>query len=93
MAYSWFDLAGNIGVALIIITYLLLQLEKLKSEALAYSLLNAVGAALIILSLVFDNFNLSALMVEAFWVVISLLGIGRYFLKRRENTSDPSALP
>jgi uncharacterized YccA/Bax inhibitor family protein len=56
---TWFDVAGFTGVLLIVIAYLLLQLDKLRSAAPRYSLLNAGGALLIILSLIF-KFNLSA---------------------------------
>jgi len=78
MNYGLVDLLGLIGVVLIVVTYLLLQLEKLKSNDLAYSLFNAIGASLIVLSLLI-NFNLSALLMEVFWVLISLLGVFRYF--------------
>lgn len=78
MNYGLVDLLGLIGVVLIVVTYLLLQLEKLKSNDLAYSLFNAIGASFIVLSLLI-NFNLSALLMEVFWVLISLLGIFRYF--------------
>jgi hypothetical protein len=73
---TWFDLVGFIGVVLIIVAYLLLQLDKLPSSSPRYSLLNAAGALLIIVSLVF-KFNLSAFIVEAFWFLISLLGLWR----------------
>ena len=56
MQYTWFDILGSIGVGLIILTYILLQLEKLRSTALLYSLLNGAGAALILISL-FYSFN------------------------------------
>ena len=82
MDYQWPDLVGNIGVLLILGTYLLLQLQKLKSDALLYSLLNAVGAGAVLLSLFF-KFNLSAFFVELFWLLISVLGIGRYFTQKR----------
>ncbi len=82
MTYSIYDVLGNIGVFLIILTYFLLQIRKLSSESLFYSALNALGASLIIVSLLFD-FNLSAFIVEAFWVMISLIGIGRFYLRRR----------
>jgi hypothetical protein len=62
------------GVVLIVIAYLLLQLNKLPSSALSYSLLNALGALLVIGSLIF-NFNLSAFLMEAFWFLISLYGL------------------
>ena len=78
MSYGPLDLIGNIGVVVLVITYGALQLNKLSSDGLAYSLLNAAGASLIVVSLIYD-FNLSALLMEVFWVLISLLGIYRYF--------------
>jgi hypothetical protein len=74
MRFHLFDLAGFIGVLLIIVAYLLLQLDKLPSSSLKYSFLNATGALLIIVSLIFA-FNLSAFIVEAFWFLISLFGV------------------
>lgn len=85
MKYGLVDLLGLIGVVLIVVTYLLLQLEKLRSNDLAYSLFNAIGASMIVLSLLV-NFNLSALLMEVFWVLISCLGIYRYF---RFKTAGP----
>lgn len=76
MSLNWFDLAGFVGVVLIVIAYLLLQLNKLPSCAPVYSLLNAIGAFLVMVSLVFD-FNLSAFLMEAFWFLISLFGLFR----------------
>ncbi|HEU4432942.1 MAG TPA: hypothetical protein VFR51_06065 [Pyrinomonadaceae bacterium] len=78
MDYRLIDLVGNVGVAMIVVTYLLLQLNKISSSDVSYSVLNAVGASLIVASLIVD-FNLSALLMEAFWVVISLLGIVRHW--------------
>jgi hypothetical protein len=78
MTYGFLDFVGNIGVIILMTTYLMLQLNKLSSDGLAYSVLNAVGASLIIISLVSD-FNLSALLMEVFWVLISFVGIYRYF--------------
>lgn len=78
MKYGLVDFLGMIGVGIIVVTYLFLQLGKLSSNALAYSLMNAIGASLIVLSLLV-NFNLSALLMEVFWVLISLLGVYRYF--------------
>lgn len=82
MQFAWYDLIGSIGVALIILTYVFLQLEKIRSDRLLYSLLNAVGAALIIVSLIY-SFNFSAFIVEFFWLLISLFGIGKYFLRKK----------
>ena len=90
MDYTWYDIAGLLGVALVIGSYLGLQLGYIKAEGLGYSVANAVGAALIIVSLWYD-FNLSALVVEGFWVLISLIGIGRYVYRKQRavHESEP----
>ena len=79
-----FDLVGFIGVLLIIVAYLLLQLDKLPSSSPSYSLLNAAGALLIIVSLIFQ-FNLSAFVVEVFWFLISLLGLWRSLTSKKDS--------
>ena len=81
MTITWFDVAGFVGVFLIIVAYLLLQLNRLPSSSPVYSLMNAIGALLIIVSLLFD-FNLSAFVVETFWFFISLLGLTRSLMAR-----------
>jgi len=78
---SWFDIAGLTGVVLIVIAYLLLQLGKLPSTAASYSLLNALGAGLVMVSLLFA-FNLSAFLMEAFWFLISLFGLVRSLTRK-----------
>ena len=82
MDYKWFDLVGNIGVLLMVIAYLLLQLEKLSSSAVSYLLLNVIGATLVIISLKF-RFNLSAFLMEAFWLLISLYGLTKPLFAKR----------
>lgn len=89
MGYSLSDFVGNVGVALIILAYLGLQLGRLEARGLAYSVANAVGAVLVIVSLLFD-FNLSAFIIEVFWVVISLIGIERWRRGRRARGSGDS---
>jgi hypothetical protein len=79
--FTFYDVIGSIGVGIIILTYILLQTERLKSENPIYSALNALGASLITFSLIF-NFNFSAFIVELFWILISFYGIIRYFLKK-----------
>ena len=87
MTNSWFDIIGLIGVVLIVVAYLLLQLEKLPSSAPSYSLLNAAGAFLVMVSLFFD-FNLSAFLMEAFWFLISLFGLARHFFLQTKPVNN-----
>jgi len=72
--YQWHDFVGNAGFLCIIGSYLWLQIGRTSGQSLGYSLVNAVGAALILVSLYYD-FNLSAVLVEFFWLIISLLGL------------------
>ncbi|MBA3354083.1 MAG: hypothetical protein H0U23_16960 [Blastocatellia bacterium] len=85
---KWYDVIGTLGVAVIIITYVLLQIERVRSDQLIYSLLNAFGAALILVSLYFD-FNFPSLVVEFFWLLISLFGIGKYLWRGRRHVVSP----
>lgn len=78
---NWYDILGTLGVAVIILTYVLLQIERVRSDQLIYSLLNAIGASLILVSLYFD-YNFPSVVVEFFWLVISLFGIGKWILRR-----------
>ena len=77
------DFAGFVGVLLIVIAYLLLQLDKLPSSSLSFSLLNAAGSLLIMFSLVF-KFNVSAFLIEVFWFLISLLGLTKWLIARKQ---------
>ena len=85
MAYELHDFLGNVGVVLILLSYLLLQIEKMSATSLLYSLVNAIGAVLILVSLLHD-FNLSAFIVEVVWLLISVYGLTRRGLKRRSAT-------
>lgn len=82
MDYAWYDLAGNIGVLMMVVAYLLLQVDKLSSSSITYLLLNAIGAVLVMISLTF-RFNLSAFLMEAFWLLISLFGLARSLIYKR----------
>lgn len=76
MDFHWYDWVGMAGVAAILVAYLGLQLGRLDGRSLRYAAANALGAFLVLVSLCFD-FNLSAFIVEGFWMAISLLGVAR----------------
>ncbi|GAB5493623.1 MAG: hypothetical protein Phog2KO_38380 [Phototrophicaceae bacterium] len=79
-----YNTVGTIGVAVILITYFLLQTERLKANQLEYSVMNFIGSSMILASL-FYEFNFPSFVVEVAWVVISLMGIIRHFIQRRGN--------
>ena len=86
MELSLTALIGIFGVVLIVIAYILLQVEKMDARDLSFSLLNAIGALLIIVSLMFD-WNLASFLMEFIWLMISLYGILKYF-KVRKNAAE-----
>jgi hypothetical protein len=67
------DLIGLIGVVAYLSAYGLLQLGMLKVEDGRYALLNALGALLILYSLIFD-FNLASFITQAAWLVLTAIG-------------------
>jgi hypothetical protein len=89
MSYGFSDLVGNLGVFLILWSYLLLQIGRTHATSLAYVLMNFFGAAFILYSLIYD-FNLSAFIIEIAWMVISLLGLARIFIARKRPATSKS---
>lgn len=76
-----FDLAGTIGAITIVAAYVAIQTDRMDPKSAAFSLLNAVGAALILVSLTQD-FNLGAAVVEGFWLLVSGYGLARAWRRR-----------
>jgi CRP-like cAMP-binding protein len=70
-------------VAFYIISYALLQAGVLRGSGYLYATFNLIAASLVLISLM-DAFNLSAAVIQIFWIVISIIGILRiYFLNHR----------
>ena len=86
------NVVGNVGVLLIVGSYFLVQIRRMSAVDPPYIVLNGLGALLILYSLWFD-FNLSAFLIEVIWLLISLLGLGRYFLERRRRAASSSGRP
>ncbi len=89
LSFSVTDAVGLLGAFLIVSAYFLLQVGWIKTEAVSFSVVNGVGAAGIIISLLYE-FNLSAMVIEVFWLAISVYGIYRALRLRRKATSDPT---
>jgi len=69
-----YDIIGIIGVGFVLISYLLLQIDRIEPKSVSYSLLNLVGAFLILISLYF-TFNLASFIIEIAWLLISAYGL------------------
>lgn len=84
---EWHDVLGTAGVFCVIGTYLLLQLGRMDNTKVLFSALNGLGAGLILVSLI-EDFNLSAFIVESFWLLISLYGVITTSRARRASQSS-----
>lgn len=82
LTFEWHDALGTLGVLLVLWAYFALQTKRMKAEDLAYSVLNGVGALFVVTSLLF-RFNLSALLMEGAWVLVSLIGVANWIKARR----------
>ena len=79
------DLIGFSGVALLIITYALLQFDRIDPKGFWYSFNNLIVAILVTVSLVYTP-NLASLVIEFFWFIISLYGLYAYFTRTKKMT-------
>ena len=81
------DIVGLIGVAFIILAFLLLQMEKCGPFFMIYLLLNFAGSACLLYSLLY-NWNTASVVIECLWLFISIYGIIRHnFFKSKNNIS------
>lgn len=74
-----FNWAGHLGVAFYVGSYAALQAGLIRGAGYLYAFLNLVAASLVLISL-YEAFNPSAAIIQAFWIVISIVGITRLFV-------------
>ncbi len=77
------EIVGTVGVSLILLCYFLIQTGKMSTENLPYSVINMTGALMILYSLYFE-FNFASVLIESFWVLISLIGVTRFLSNRKQ---------
>ena len=70
---SFGDIIGILGVLIIVIAYILMQIDRMDPKGFLFSFLNTIGAVLILISLYFD-WNLASFVMEAIWFTLSLYG-------------------
>ncbi len=67
------DIIGIIGVFIIVVAYILMQIDKMDSKGFNFSLLNTIGAVFILISLYYD-WNLASFVMEVIWFSLSIYG-------------------
>lgn len=79
---DWTDAAGLVGVVMILAAYAAATLGRLDPKQPPSLIANFAGASLILLSLS-RAFNLSAVVMEAAWALVALVGLVRWTTGRR----------
>jgi hypothetical protein len=79
---SWPDLAGLVGVAVVLVAYAAATLGRMHPRGALSLASNFAGSGLILLSLLAGRFNLSAAIVEGAWSLVALSGLVRLGLRR-----------
>jgi len=82
--FSLPEIVGYFGVALILVGYAGVQSGRMNPNALKFPLINGVGAAGILVSLVFHP-NIPSIVIEIAWLLISIFGIVRYFINKNQS--------
>ncbi len=77
---------GLVGVALYVCAYFLLQLGRIDGNGNIYCLANLAAASLVLWSLSVD-FNLSSVLIQITWVVLSIVGLGRRWRARTSQNA------
>tara|TARA_B100000497_G_C7645348_1_gene388048 strand:+ start:340 stop:579 length:240 start_codon:yes stop_codon:yes gene_type:complete len=75
------DIVGLIGVTILIVTYAMLQFDRIDPKGFWYSFNNMIVAVLVTVSLLY-SFNLASMVIEVFWFSLSVYGIWNYYRKK-----------
>jgi hypothetical protein len=77
------DFIGYIGVALLIVTYAMLQLDRIDPKGFWYSFNNMTVAMLVTVSLLY-TMNKASMVIEVFWFIISVYGMVMYYSRQQQ---------
>jgi hypothetical protein len=77
------DVIGLVGVALLVTTYAMLQIDRIDPKGFWYSFNNMVVAMLVSVSLYY-TWNTASVVIEVFWFLISVYGIVMYYKRHNE---------
>ena len=96
MTLAWYDLAGLLGSAMVLLAFFLLQAGRLGGESIGYQFANLFGAVFILVSIFGPAPALkdviSTTVMQLAWMAISIYGLVRGLRRRlpwRRGPRDP----
>lgn len=76
------EIIGWIGSVEILLAYGLNSYQKIRSDSLAFSLLNLTGGLFLMLYTIYKDAYANT-FVNLVWVVIAVIALGRYYHRQR----------
>lgn len=78
MHFTTGEVLGSIGVAILLLAFLMNLLQKWKQDSLPYIFCNIIGAALSCASSIVIRF-FPFIILEAVWMLVSIFALIKYF--------------
>ena len=86
-AMNEIDVIGFIGVSLILVAFFLNLNDRLRSNDLAYILMNLIGAILACLASILMEYY-PFVLLEGTWSIVSFIALIKYLKNDKENWRD-----
>ena len=78
-----YDSIGLLGVCFYIGSYSALQFGRIDGNSITYCLLNGSAASMVLVSLLFSDFNLASAIIQIVWITVSMCGLCRYWISSK----------
>ncbi|UWR21653.1 CBU_0592 family membrane protein [Sulfitobacter sp. S190] len=72
---------GLLGFCVYVMTYAMLTLQIISGNSVIYFTLNLTASTLVLIGLTV-NFNLAAMLIQLFWITMSIIGISMRLFRR-----------
>lgn len=82
------EITGWIGSIEILLAYGLNSYQKIRSDSLAFSLLNLTGGLFLMIYTIYKD-AFANTFVNLVWVVIALIALARFFHRRSTKKTQP----
>ena len=84
------ELIGLSGATIYSVAYIMSAYDRLPSQSPYYYACKLFAAGLVLISL-FESFNLASVVIQVFFILVSIIGIVRHFdARRRRRAYDES---
>jgi hypothetical protein len=77
------DCIGSIGVAILLLAFVLILTNKISKEGITYLLMNFIGSGLAAIASYLIHYT-PFIILEMAWMLVSLFGIGKLYKEKNQ---------